>query len=100
MKTPEGAVKAEIKKVLTLWGDDLYYCMPVQTGYGARTLDFLICFRGRFIAVEAKRPGKGPTKLQAHIIEQIRKAGGSAICADNASDLHVLLGNIGDETRR
>ena len=75
--TGEGLVKAQVKELL----DHLkaYYFMPVPTGMGAKTLDFLCCVRGQFVGIETKKPGsKGPTKLQSLCIEEINVAEGHA----------------------
>jgi len=37
--------------------------------------DIIGCYRGRFIALEVKRPGRKPTPLQAATIAAIRKEG-------------------------
>ena len=88
--TPEGRVKAEIKKWLTARG--AYFFMPVQGGYGAAGLDFYVCLTGFFVAVEAKRPGEEPTPRQEIIMDAIRAAGGLAICAHSAKELEEKLG--------
>lgn len=74
--TPEGKVKARIKEVLDKAPTTTYF-MPVQTGYGAATLDFLGCSAGRFFAVEAKAAGKIPTYRQEYTIRQYAAAGGA-----------------------
>ncbi|HEX8838232.1 MAG TPA: hypothetical protein VF748_14920 [Candidatus Acidoferrum sp.] len=89
--TPEGLTKQEIKKLLDSYGDALYYFMPVQSGYGTRTIDFLICFRGRFIAVEAKREGARAARFQQRILDGISKAGGLAFCVDTAEELKTVF---------
>lgn len=73
----EKTVKERIKKILKEHG--AWWHMPVQTGYGAPGLDFHACHHGRFIAIEAKRPGKKPTARQELIIENIQKAGGAVL---------------------
>jgi hypothetical protein len=90
--TPEGLVKAHIKELLDYVG--AYYFMPVQKGYGAKTVDFLVCFKGLFIAIEAKRPGKDATVLQKFIMENVRNAGGFAFKADNVFDVVQHLQTI------
>lgn len=82
--TPEGKVKDEVKKYLTERG--AYFFMPVQSGYGAATLDFLVCLNGKFIALETKAPGKKLTARQKIIAEQIADAGGYVIRVDGTSD--------------
>jgi len=51
--------------------------------------DILGCLQGRFIAIEAKMPGKEEniTDLQKKFLEQIRGNGGIAIVATYVEDL-------------
>lgn len=87
--TPEGKVKKEIKAWLDV--QNVYYFMPVQTGYGRRTVDILLCWRGRFVAVEVKRPGSNAKKFQARIIDAVEKAGGTGVSVDSLDALHYFL---------
>ena len=86
--TPEGKVKAQIKKVLEKHG--AYYHMPVQNGMGAPTLDFIGCCNGRYIAVEAKAPGKKPTERQEVTMGKIRASGGTCFVVSNADEAAAL----------
>lgn len=79
--TPEGKVKKTVSSLLRAT-PDLYYFMPVPSGYGESSLDYLGCYRGKFFAVETKAPGKKPTDRQNKVIEAIRKAGGAAFVID------------------
>ncbi len=79
--TPEGKVKKEIKAYLDSLG--AYYFMPVQTGYGAKTIDFLCCVRGQFVGIEAKAPGEVPTKFQSLTMTAMHNAGGIAFATDS-----------------
>jgi hypothetical protein len=90
MMTPEGKVKAEIKAKLTELG--AYFFMPVQTGYGARTVDILACIDGRFVAIEVKKPGvhKG-TALQEDVLKEVRDAGGVAFVAQSWDDVAAVI---------
>ena len=73
--TPEGRVKAKLKKYLKSY--DAYVFWPVQSGYGEATVDCLIVQRGRFWAIECKREGiRKPTPRQAAVMARIRAAGG------------------------
>ncbi len=74
--TPEGKVKAEIKKLLDFYKPDLYYEMNVPTGYGKSGLDFIGIYLGAGFAIEAKRTGKEPSLRQEGTREDITKAGG------------------------
>ncbi len=80
MATPEAKVKAAIKKLLNQYG--VYSHMPVQNGMGAPTLDFVCCYKGLYIGIEAKANGKQPTERQRKTMRQISKAGGVAIWVD------------------
>lgn len=92
MKTPEGKLKDEVKKYLKSIG--AYYFMPVQMGFGATTLDFLICYRGRFFGIETKNPEfypPTPTARQKKIIDEINKSGGFAFCANELNEIKAKL---------
>jgi len=86
--TPEGVVKAKIKKLLKRY--DLYVDMPVPYGYGKSSLDFVGCHQGRYFAIEAKAPGKQPTKLQQLTIGQIQRAGGMVFVISDQTGLNML----------
>lgn len=67
--TPEGRVKNKIKKVLDKYNTRLYVYMPVPSGYGAPSLDFVCSVAvgngaGLTFAIEAKRPGQVPSPRQ------------------------------------
>ncbi len=73
--TPEALVKKKIKAILK--AHDIYYAMPIGTGYGNSGVpDFLCCINGHFVAIEAKA-GKGvATMLQIKNLDAIQKCGG------------------------
>lgn len=73
MSTPEGKVKADVKKVL--WKYKLYWHCPVMNGIGAPSLDFICCHKGRFFAIETKAGNKRPTPRQEITISQMEDAG-------------------------
>jgi len=50
--------------------------MPVQTGMGATSLDFLCCSLGEFVAYECKARGGKLTPRQQLVVRQINAAGG------------------------
>lgn len=96
--TPEGKIKEKIKQVCKKHG--AYYHMPVQNGMGRPTLDFIICLEGKFIAVEAKSPGKKPTPRQELTIKEIQRAGGFALVVDDDISLNafdIILTTIKNE---
>lgn len=94
MATPEGKVKAAVNRVLARY-KGVYRFMPVPFGMGASSLDYLICVRGRFLAIETKAPGAKPTDRQKMIINQIRAAGGTVLVIDgDTSELETYLESI------
>lgn len=95
--TPEGRVKKQIKEVLKKYG--VYYHMPVQNGMGSPTLDFICCYRGIYLGIEAKAPGKKPTARQELTIKLIRDAGGTAFCLSGPEPLEVWLKLMENRTR-
>jgi hypothetical protein len=88
--TPEGKIKAKINKLLDHYGNRVYRYMPVPGGYGRPTIDYLVCFDGLFIGIEAKKPGEGPTERQSGTLEDIRGAGGSTFVVSNEAELQIL----------
>lgn len=79
--TPEGKVKKTVSALLRSV-PELYYFMPVPSGYGESTLDYLGCYRGQFFAVETKSPGKKPTDRQNMMIQRMQQAGGKVFVID------------------
>jgi len=63
-RTKEEPVKDQIKAILE--AQKVWYCMPPANGYGrAGNFDFIVCVRGAFLGIEAKRDEKEmPTRLQ------------------------------------
>jgi hypothetical protein len=99
--TPEGRVKAAVKAELDCYKDH-YREMPVPGGYGKSGLDFTVCFFGHFLAIETKADGKVPTGRQQLTMDEINKAGGTAICIAGVHEaktklralLALLAGNL------
>ena len=87
--TPEGKVKAAVKRILKK--HEVYYFMPVQTGYGSPTLDILACHKGEFFAIETKAPGKHPTKRQDIIIMEMENANAEVFVIDGSEGSYDLL---------
>ena len=88
MKTEEGRLKDQVKRYLRQL--NAYYHMPVPSGYGRQTVDFLCCIPqyhnggriGRFLAIETKAPGKKPTPRQEQCLREVQEAGGVAFYCD------------------
>lgn len=89
---PEAKVKAKIRDLLRAKG--IWFCTPIGATYGAAGVpDFICCWCGLFMAIEAKAPGKEKTvrPLQQMQIDAIRIAGGLAVVVSDIEQLRVLL---------
>lgn len=53
--------------------------------------DILACIKGRFVAIEVKRPGKKPSDLQERFLDAVNTIGGFAFWADNLQDVKDKL---------
>jgi len=106
--TPEGKVKAEIKKELArlqiVNASEIpkyidqhkvfqgWYYMPVQSVYSVKGVpDFIGCFRGAFFAIEAKAPGGVTSPNQDYQIDGISMSGGMALVTSDASEVAPFL---------
>ena len=97
--TPEGRVKAKVKKLLK--GYPLYSNWPVPCGYGTPMLDCVGCFLGLFFSIETKAPGGKPTPRQQQTIEEQRRAGAKVFIIDgDTTELEEWLDNVNDNQRR
>jgi hypothetical protein len=53
--------------------------------------DLLACYRGRFVALEVKRPGKKATPEQESFLAAVEAAGGLAAVVTGIEDVQQLL---------
>jgi Holliday junction resolvase len=90
--TPEGKVKARVKKTLDEMG--IYHFSPFQAGMGRAGIpDIIACYNGLFVAIECKAGNGKTTALQDREINAIRTAKGLAfvINEENMDNLKELL---------
>lgn len=96
--TPEGRIKALFNRRFKEHLEPLgaYKFMPVQNGMGAPALDYYICLRGRFFAVETKRSAKHDlTDRQKETRDRIQTAGGTVFRVyDDASVREAIFNMI------
>lgn len=98
MRTPEGYVRADVKKYLK--AIRVYFFSNTTFGYGGSGQpDITACMAykikpsdvgrvvGIFTAVELKAPDKEPTALQRQRIAEIRKHGGFAFWSTSVDDV-------------
>lgn len=96
MTTPEGKLKAELKWLLQMRNG--FYSMVSGGAYGKNgDPDMVICYRGRYIAVEAKTEDGRQSKWQRVREGQIKNAGGIYVLARKREDLEEVLDEIDDE---
>jgi len=76
----------EIKDWLTKAG--AWFFRPNSHGYGKKGVpDFVACYQGRFVAIEAKVAPDKPKPWQARCIADIQSAGGIAIVVHDVAEL-------------
>lgn len=88
----EKQVKERVKTVLKEL--DVWYFMPVPTGYGRQGIpDFICCAWGVFIAIETKANGNKPTRWQEIVLDEISDHDGFAWVIDehNVGELRERL---------
>ena len=86
--TPEGKVKAQVRKLLKEKG--VWFYMPVAGPFAAHGIpDFVCCHNGHFLGVETKAPGKinNLTPNQQRVIGEIRAHNGTVFVVDNIQQL-------------
>lgn len=83
----ESDVKKALRKYLTEIGAYQYW--PVPMGYGAATVDVLVCYRGQFYGIETKRPGAKATVRQACVMRRIAEASGG-VCVEDSVGLGMV----------
>ncbi len=89
--TPEGKVKAKVSKIIAKYIPDVYKFMPVPSGYGPSSLDYILCVEGKFVAIETKAPGKSLTPRQLVTVREITKAGGLVFVIDGNGNQYEML---------
>ena len=88
----EAWVKDQVKLLCRKYNAS--YTMPVAGPWGrAGVSDFLICSRGRYIAVETKTEIGKATPLQLGYIDEIKRAGGIGLVVkpSNMDELERVL---------
>jgi hypothetical protein len=89
--TPEGKIKARVKQEINKFGPRVWKFMPVQTGYGSPSLDFMFCVNGYFVAIETKAKCKKLTTRQELTKAAIENAGGLAFVVDDEESLQRAM---------
>jgi len=89
--TPENMVKKSVKDLLAYLR---IFNFPVLQGMGSRRgiCDRIAIYKGRFVAIETKAPGKKPSDAQKEFLREVEEAGGIAIVAYSPEDVIEALG--------
>jgi penicillin-binding protein-related factor A (putative recombinase) len=89
----ESKVKQEIKKILS--DNGIFYFMPFAGVFGRSGMaDFICCYKGYFVAIEAKSTVGTQRGLQKLAEQQIKKSNGVYIIVNdkNCKDVIKLMG--------
>lgn len=89
----EKAIDARIQKLVAQrggWSVKFHGTAKTRAGVPDR----LVCYRGYFVAVEVKQPGKKPTPIQQFEIDRIKESGGIAIVATDTDAVAEVLNYI------
>lgn len=86
--TPEGKVKKELDEYLETLKPNVWWFKPMTFGYGKSGVpDYIICYRGFFLAPETKKKGGKNEPWQDRQQEEIRRAGGQS---ERITDLEAV----------
>jgi hypothetical protein len=86
----ESEVQAKILNFLRAQNNLVVIKVIVATTNG--TADILVCYRGRFIAIEVKRDiNSKPDPLQVEFLNDVINAGGQAIVTSSVKDVQLIL---------
>lgn len=85
--TPEGRVKARVKKIITAYSPHVYSHWPVMNGMGEPTLDCVGCVEGQFFAVETKTKGKRLTPRQVLTMKHMQDGGATVFVIVGVDEL-------------
>ena len=84
--TPEGKIKKITTELLKRY--KAAYFMPVSNGMGrAGISDIIVCYKGRYAAIETKSAKGKPTALQVIFMNEIVEAGGKAFIVRDETSL-------------
>jgi hypothetical protein len=80
---------------LAMEHDPLYVWMPVITGFGKRSLDYICCVQGEFVAIETKATGEWLRPDQRQRARDMWKAGGRVFIVSGPEGYDALAAFLG-----
>ncbi len=93
--TPESKLKRDIWKFLRSLEPDGFF-ITVNDRFKSGPPEIMGVINGRCVVIEVKRPGKEPTPIQWHYLDEFRKAGAIAIVAHSVEEVKEEIGELGD----
>jgi hypothetical protein len=99
--TPEGKVKAAIRKELDRQG--IWHYIAAAGPYSVHGIPDIVCvWQGRALYIEVKAPGKraGTTANQQRMLRLIAEAGGIACVVDSVEQIKEILSEGPDQATR
>jgi Holliday junction resolvase len=90
----ESSIQAAILRYLNGLPESKFYNMHGSGWQGAGRPDLIGCYRGRFVAIEVKRPGEAPTKLQEHELQLWGMTGAVTMVATSLAEVKEMIGRL------
>ena len=92
----ESTIVNAIKRCLTKRRNHCWFIKTQSGAYGGRAgmPDFLVCYRGRFVAIEAKRPGGTLSQVQKLELSRLGRAGAVVLVAFDAAAVEAILDEL------
>jgi hypothetical protein len=89
----ERDVKQAVKEIILELAPNAHIFMPVQTGFGAPDLDFIVSINGYALRIETKVDGKQPTDRQKQTTAALVRAGVTVLWVDqhNLEDVAQIV---------
>ena len=93
-KMKEQEIVNEIKKYLQSI-PNLFFWKEHGGQYGTAGIpDLIVCYKGKFIGLECKQPGRKPTVLQKITLTKIARAKGIAKVVTSVEEVKEIIENI------
>jgi len=97
-RQPEGKLVANVRRLIAVKGGRPFKIMGDAESFQEVGIpDLLVCYRGRFLGLEAKIPGNHPTVKQLAVLNEIVEAGGVAAVFTTVEQVSRLLAKIDRE---
>jgi hypothetical protein len=101
----KGELKSEkeLQRLIANWLtiNEIYFVrqrMDKKSNLREGTPDFLVCFKGQFIALEVKVGGNHPTPEQERELQAVRDSGGKAFPVRSLDEVRTILKGTNENT--